>query len=70
MSLNRAERDLPHNPSAVITSRLMDTVVKRLPSQQEKRGDQKLEAARGIAQEFGDVISQTDHQVIEERITL
>jgi len=41
-----------------------------MPSQKEKRGDQRLDKAREIAQEFGDVISQTDHQIIEERITL
>jgi hypothetical protein len=48
---------------------MLDSVKKMLPSQQEKRGDQKIEKAREIAQEFGDVISQTEHQIIEERIT-
>jgi hypothetical protein len=48
---------------------MINSVKKMLPSQQEKRGDKKIEIARGIAQEFGDVISQADHQVIEERIT-
>lgn len=70
MSRHYTDRDLPPNAGAVITSRLIDTVVKMLPSQQEKRGDRKLEEARDIAQEFGDVISQSDHQTIEERITL
>ena len=70
MNRHYTDRDLPPNAGAVITSRLIDTVVKMLPSQQEKRGDRKLEAAREIAQEFGDVISQSDHQTIEERITL
>jgi hypothetical protein len=70
MNRNHPERALPRDPSAIITSRIIDSFVKVLPSQQEKRGDQKLDKTRGIAQEFGDVISQTDHQVIEERITL
>jgi len=70
MSRHSTDRDLPPNAGAVITSRLIDTVVKMLPSQQEKRGDQKLDKAREIAQEFGNVISPTDHQIIEERITL
>ena len=70
MSPNHLDRDLPPNAGAVITSRLIDAVVKRLPSQQEKRGDQKLEKARELDEEFGNVISQTDHQIIEERITL
>jgi len=69
MSRNHAERGLPPDAGAVITSRLIDSFVKMLPSQQEKRGDKKLETTREIAQEFGDVISQTDHQIIEERIT-
>lgn len=69
MSRHYTDRDLPPNAGAVITSRLIDTVVKMLPSQQEKRGDQRLDKAREIAQEFGDVITPTDHQIIEERIT-
>ena len=64
------ERDLGHNVGTVITSRLIDTVVKSFPSQNKKRGDQELQKAREIAQEFGDVISQSDHQITEERITL
>jgi len=70
MSPDHTHHDLPPNAGAVITSRLIDTIVKRLPSQQEKRGDRKLEKARELAQEFGDLISPNDRQIIEERITL
>ena len=70
MSPNHAERALPPDAGAVITSKLIDSFVKMFPSQQEKRGDRKLETTREIARENGDVISQADHQIIEERITL
>ena len=69
MSPNHAERALPPDVGAVIASKLIDPFVKMFPSQQAKRGDQKLETVREIAQEIGDVISQTDRQIIEERIT-
>jgi hypothetical protein len=67
--MSRSHQELLPNASAVITSRLIDTVVKMLPSQQEKRGDKKLDKARAITQEFESVISQRDREVIGERIT-
>ncbi|KAH9954062.1 hypothetical protein BC827DRAFT_80350 [Russula dissimulans] len=60
---------LPLNPSAVIADRLIDVLVKCLPSSQEKRGDRKLELARNLAAENASVISQDDRDVIKERIT-
>ena len=63
-------QDLPPNAGAVITPRLIDTIVERLPSQQKKRGDQKLEKARELTPEFGDLVSRSDHKIIEKRITL
>ena len=58
-----------HNARAVLASRLIHTVVKVLPSQQAKRGDHKLDRARALTQENESVISQRDHDIIEERIT-
>jgi len=45
-------------------------MVKMLPSSQEKRGDQKLERARELALEYQSVLSQSDRNAIEQRITL
>jgi len=61
---------LPLNPSAVIADRLIDVLIKCLPTSQEKRGDRKLELARELAVENASVISQDDRDVIKERITL
>jgi len=60
---------LPPNASAVIADRLIDVLVKCLPSSQEKRGDRKLELARELAVENASVIGQDDRDVIKERIT-
>jgi len=60
---------LPHNPSAVITNRLINFLLKSLPSSQEKRGDRKLELARELAVEVASVVSQDYLDVIDERIT-
>jgi hypothetical protein len=70
MSRSHQDQDLLPSASAVITSRLIDAMAKMLPSQQEKRGDRKLDKAREIVSEFESVISQQDRAVIEERITL
>ncbi len=62
-------QDIPPNASAVIANKFFDSVAKQLPSSQEKRGDQKLDRAREMAEEFESVITQQDRNVIEERIT-
>jgi hypothetical protein len=53
-----------------IESKFLDSVVKLLPSSQLKRGDKKLERAREIVNEFRSVTSESDRNVIEERIIL
>jgi len=63
-------QDIPPNASAVIANKLLDSVAKQLPSSQEKRGDQKLDSARELAEEFESVITQEDRNIIEEKITL
>lgn len=63
-------QDIPPNASAVIANKFLDSVAKQLPSSQEKRGDQKLDSAREIAEEFESVITQRDRNIIEEKITL
>ena len=62
-------QDIPPNASAVIANKFLDSVAKQLPSSQEKRGDQKLDRARELAEEFESVITQQDRTIIEERIT-
>ena len=69
MSLSGHE-DIPSASRAPFTIRLLDTIVRQLPSSQLKLGDENLERARDIAVEFESVIGQSDHSIIEERITL
>jgi hypothetical protein len=66
--MSRSQQDLLPNASAVIASRLIDTMVKMLPAQQEKRGDTKLDQARALTQEFESVIPQRDRDIIEQKI--
>jgi len=69
MSLSGHE-DIPSTLRTPITIRLLDTIVRQLPSSQLQLGDQNLERAREIAVEFESVIGQNDRSIIEERITL
>src|SRR5205807_2169171 len=62
--------DIPSPSGIPFTIKLLDTIVRQLPSSQPKLGDQDLERAHEIAVEFESVIGQTDHSIIEERITL
>jgi len=55
--------------TAVIATTLINSLLKQLPSQQEKRGDRKLELARALAIEFESLISEEDRRVIEDKIT-
>jgi hypothetical protein len=67
--MNHNQQDIPLDAGAAIVYRLIDSVVKMLPSEQEKRGDRRLEKAREIAEEYKPMISQRDLDTIEERIT-
>jgi len=67
MSYNQQGTSL--GPGAVIVSRMIDSVVKMLPSEQEKRGDKKLEKARGLAEEYKPMIFQSDLDTIAGRIS-
>jgi len=68
--MNRIQNDLQSSGSAIIAITLINSLLKQLPSVQEKRGDRKLELARDLAIEFGSLISDDDRRIIEERITL
>jgi len=68
MSLSSHE-DTSSTLGAPVTSRLLDTMLRQLPSSQRKLGDQNLERAREIAVEFESVIRQNDRSIIDERIT-
>jgi len=63
------QQGIPIGPGAVVVSRMIDSVVKMLPSEQEKRGDRKLQKAREIAEENKPVITQRDLDTIAERIS-
>jgi len=67
--MSHNQQGIPLGPGAVIVSRMIDSVVKMLPSEQEKRGNQKLEKARGIAEEYKPMISQSDLDTIAGRIS-
>lgn len=67
--MSHNQQGIPLGPGAVIVSRMIDSVVKMLPSEQEKRGDQKLEKAREIAEENKPVITQYDLDAIAGRIS-
>jgi hypothetical protein len=66
--MNPSPQDL--TGSVLIVSRLIETVAKVFPSQQEKQGDEKLDEARDISHKFESVISQDDLGIIGERIIL
>jgi hypothetical protein len=66
--MSHGQQDLLPNASAVFASRLLDAIVKMSPSQQEKRGDQKLDEARALTREFESVIPQLDRDIIEQKI--
>jgi hypothetical protein len=66
--MNPSPQDLP-NAAIVVVSKLIEAAAKVLPSQQEKRGDEKLDKARAITQEFESVISQHDREIIGDIIT-
>jgi hypothetical protein len=56
--------------TAVVGNKLAYSVEKQLPSLQVKRGDRKLERALEIAHEFESVISESEHNVIKEKVAL
>ena len=61
---------IPANAGGILMDRMLDFVAKRTPSEQEKRGDRRLDDARTLLIENRLVIHPTDLQVIEERIAL
>ena len=65
--MSRPSRD---SAASGMSARLLDTMMNRIPSSQEKAGDKKLEQACSIALEYETTISQSDRDIIQERITL
>lgn len=63
-------QDIPPTLGSLIADKFLTSVVKQLPSSQLKRGDQKLERASEIAHEYESVISESDQNIIGERIML
>ena len=55
---------------AIIGNKLAYSVEKQLPSLQVKRGDRKLERALEIAHAFESVISESELNIIKERVAL
>jgi len=58
-----------YDPMAVLATTLVNAVLKQLPSEQEKRGDRKLELARDLTTESGSLMDEVDRGVIEAKIT-
>jgi hypothetical protein len=67
--MSRTQYDLQTSATAIIATTLIKSVLKQLPSAQERRGDQKLELARDLAIEFESLISEDDRRIIEDCIT-
>ncbi len=65
MSMNPA---IGVNAGGVIVGRMLDYVAKQAPSEQEKRGDKRLEDARSLIVEHQQVIHSSDREVVEEKI--
>jgi hypothetical protein len=57
------------DPSSPGKEKLLYPILKQLPQLQVERGDHKVERARDIADKFQSDISESDHNIIEERIT-
>jgi len=61
-------QDIPPTLGSLIANKFLNSVAKQFPSSQQKRGDQKLERARETAHEYESVISESDQNVVKERI--
>ena len=59
---------IPHNTGTGLATLYRNSVVKQLPSSQERRGDDKLDRARGLTDEFESVLAETDLRTIEDKI--
>ena len=67
-------QDMPPNAGAVLPTTFLNALVRqlpsRLPSSQEKRGDDKLDQACELTNEFKSVLAENDLRIIEDKITL
>jgi hypothetical protein len=66
--MSPSQQDLPHDAGPGFGSRLIDTIVKMSPSQQQKRGDHELDEADALIHESVSVIPQGDLAIIEYKI--
>ena len=60
--------DIPPNAGAIVVTTLLNAMAKQLPSSQERRGDDKLDRARGLTNEFESVLAENDLRTIEDKI--
>jgi hypothetical protein len=67
--MSRNPQSIPPNAGAVFATTFVNAVAKQLPSSQEKRGDDKLDRARELTNEFQSVLAETDLRAIEDKIT-
>ena len=63
-------QDIPPTLGSLIANKFLDSMANQFPSSQLKRGDLKLIRAREIAHGYESVISESDQNIIEERIIL
>jgi hypothetical protein len=67
--MDHSLQSIPLCAGALVVSKVIDSVAKILPSQLEKRGDRKLDNALGLAEEYKDLISESDLDTIARKIS-
>jgi len=67
--MNPSHQDIPPNAGAIVVTTILNAMARQLPSSQEKRGDDKLDRARELTNEFQSVLAETDLRAIEDKIT-
>ena len=71
--MNRKHSILPliqPNAGNDLATLFPNAVVKQLPSSQEKQGDDKLDRAGQLTNEFQSVIAENDRRTIEDKVAL
>lgn len=63
------DQAIPLGPAAAVISMVIDSVAKMRPSEQEKRGDKKLDKALELAEGYKPMISESDLNTIAEKVS-
>jgi len=62
--MDHNQQGIPLGPAAVVVSMMINSVGKLRPSEQEKRGDKKLDKALELAEEYKPMLSESDLDTI------